>query len=246
MAYTPYYSGGWQSGQEGNTPITPAALNNMENGIGAALPKSGGTMTGDINMGQSTESSSAHIIIWTTVDGTIFYLRPYANIFQLTRKAPGQNTVNVLGVRSDGTYLIENPAAFRNALNASSGVWPVTVGGTGGSSASDARANLETTYTTYVNVNTWGALFTELNKIGSGDAGVFLLSPDAASVLSNGKISAYLVATIFRTDSSGSYIFRVSASSDTGAHQYAWKITSANASGRTTGTVYQYNGTAMT
>lgn len=33
MAYTPYYSGGWQSGQEGGTPITPAALNNMENGI---------------------------------------------------------------------------------------------------------------------------------------------------------------------------------------------------------------------
>lgn len=36
MAYTPYYSGGWQSGEEGNTPITPAALNNMENGIEAA------------------------------------------------------------------------------------------------------------------------------------------------------------------------------------------------------------------
>ena len=33
MAYTPYYSGGWQSGEEGNTPITPAALNNMEQGI---------------------------------------------------------------------------------------------------------------------------------------------------------------------------------------------------------------------
>jgi hypothetical protein len=36
MAYTPYYSGGWQSGQEGNTPITPSALNNMETGIGNA------------------------------------------------------------------------------------------------------------------------------------------------------------------------------------------------------------------
>jgi len=34
MAYTPYYSGGWQSGEEGGTPITPAALNNIENGIG--------------------------------------------------------------------------------------------------------------------------------------------------------------------------------------------------------------------
>ncbi|MBQ1791788.1 MAG: hypothetical protein II008_16545 [Oscillospiraceae bacterium] len=37
MAYTPYYPGGWQSGEQGGTPITPAALNNMENGIRAAL-----------------------------------------------------------------------------------------------------------------------------------------------------------------------------------------------------------------
>ncbi len=36
MAYTPYYSGGWQSGEEGDTPITPAALNHMEDGIAAA------------------------------------------------------------------------------------------------------------------------------------------------------------------------------------------------------------------
>lgn len=33
MAYTPYYPGGWQSGEEGDTPITPAALNHMEDGI---------------------------------------------------------------------------------------------------------------------------------------------------------------------------------------------------------------------
>ena len=36
MAYTPYYSVGWQSGEQGGTPITPAALNNMEAGIGTA------------------------------------------------------------------------------------------------------------------------------------------------------------------------------------------------------------------
>ena len=37
MAYTPYYPGGWQAGEAGETPVTPAALNNMEDGIGAAL-----------------------------------------------------------------------------------------------------------------------------------------------------------------------------------------------------------------
>lgn len=30
MAFTPYYPGGWQSGEEGGTPITPAALNNYD------------------------------------------------------------------------------------------------------------------------------------------------------------------------------------------------------------------------
>lgn len=42
MAYTPYYSGGWQSGEEGGTPITPAALNHMEDGIAAAAPAADG------------------------------------------------------------------------------------------------------------------------------------------------------------------------------------------------------------
>ena len=34
--YNPYYSGGWQSGEEGGTPITPDALNHMDDGIADA------------------------------------------------------------------------------------------------------------------------------------------------------------------------------------------------------------------
>lgn len=33
MAYSKYYPNGWQSGEAGGTPITPDALNHMENGI---------------------------------------------------------------------------------------------------------------------------------------------------------------------------------------------------------------------
>lgn len=33
MAYTKYYSDGWKNNEDGNTPITAAALNHMENGI---------------------------------------------------------------------------------------------------------------------------------------------------------------------------------------------------------------------
>ena len=64
MSYSPYYPNKWQSGEAGATPITPAALNYMEDGIAdahtaaeeaataasAALPKAGGTMTGAVTM----------------------------------------------------------------------------------------------------------------------------------------------------------------------------------------------------
>ena len=33
MSYQPYYTNKWQSGEAGATPITPAALNYMEQGI---------------------------------------------------------------------------------------------------------------------------------------------------------------------------------------------------------------------
>ena len=57
MSYTPYYASKWQSGEEGKTPITPAALNYMEDGIfnahniaESALPKAGGTITGMLKL----------------------------------------------------------------------------------------------------------------------------------------------------------------------------------------------------
>lgn len=59
MAYTPYYPGGWQSGEEGGTPITPAALNHIEQGIANLEP-------GDIGAAQhikfeSTDTTAALI-----------------------------------------------------------------------------------------------------------------------------------------------------------------------------------------
>lgn len=221
-----------------NLGITPANI--------GALSLSGGTMTGDINMGQSTASTSAKRIVWTTADGTVFRLRPYNNLMQLIRQVSGGSESNVIGINSDGTYSIGNTSDFRTAIGASSGVWPVSLGGTGSTSEAAARASLSTPYTAYVNVSTWGTLFPELNKISNGGGGVLLLSPDASSVLSDGKVSAYLVATIIKTGADGSYTFRITASSDTGANKYAWKVTSANVTSRTTGTVYHYSGTAMT
>lgn len=55
--YTPYYSGGWQSGESGGTPITPAALNNMESGIGAAL--TAGNVINNLNSPSTTTVPSS-------------------------------------------------------------------------------------------------------------------------------------------------------------------------------------------
>ena len=33
MSYEKYYPNGWQSGENGGTPITPEALNHMEDGL---------------------------------------------------------------------------------------------------------------------------------------------------------------------------------------------------------------------
>lgn len=52
MSYQKNYPNGWQSGEAGGTPITPAALDNIENGIANALPKDGtDPMTADLPMG---------------------------------------------------------------------------------------------------------------------------------------------------------------------------------------------------
>lgn len=48
MGYEKYYQGGWKSGEAGGTPITPEALNHMEQGIADAFPYGGGILTGDL------------------------------------------------------------------------------------------------------------------------------------------------------------------------------------------------------
>lgn len=99
----------------------------------------------------------------------------------------------------------------------------------------------------YIDESTWSALWTNcLIKITQSQIGfVGIFSASAASVLSNGKITSLVSATIWRGGSDSSRSFRVMAMSDTGQYQYSWKITSATSSSRTTGTVYRFTGTAL-
>ena len=81
MAYTPYYSGGWQSGEEGGTPITPDALNHMEAGV-----ESANNETVPVNRGGTNAATAAgartnlEVYSKAEVDGAIAALMPNAMV----------------------------------------------------------------------------------------------------------------------------------------------------------------------
>jgi hypothetical protein len=133
--YTPYYSGGWQSGESGGTPITPAALNNMENGIGGAVAKTGDTMTGVLTCKTPLDltnpaTGSREAFGMTDTHGTkIGFVRADLssagrNMMQMAavRTVNGASVVTSIqcGVNSDGTnfYNVSNPDVFRTAIGA--------------------------------------------------------------------------------------------------------------------------------
>lgn len=106
-----------------NLEITPANI--------GALPISGGTMSGDIDMGQAGASSGAPSVKWRTADGTLFSFRPYGNAFQLVR-GEGSSASSVLTINSDGTLYVNPQANWRSAL----GVVPSIVSLTAGANVS--------------------------------------------------------------------------------------------------------------
>ena len=58
MAYNPYYPNGWKNNEEGETPITAAALQNMEDGL-VALDE------------QVSDLNSNPALYWTSLDRTV-------------------------------------------------------------------------------------------------------------------------------------------------------------------------------
>lgn len=244
MAYTPYYSGGWQSGEEGGTPITPDALNHMEEGIAGAVAKSGDTMTGNLYIKKNTPA-----VFFTNSNGSTWA----AMIYEVVDS--GDNNRLALAIRKEGSagqeiYFLPVPDEHSSQTNygilTTKNAVAVVYGGTGASSADDARYNLNVPYGMYTEDSTWATLWTNcLSKIHIGRHALLLLSNAAASVLSNGKITSLIGAIVFAGGTASSRSFRIMAMSDTGSMQYSWYISNANATSRTTGTVYKFAGTAM-
>ena len=109
MAYTPYYSGGWQSGEEGGTPITPAALNNMEEGIRNALPSDTPVTIAQGGTGQSTQDGMRNVVFYNTSSTGISSYPTTAGVWRVTGTLPagmpsGANAYGVLTIVGAGGY----------------------------------------------------------------------------------------------------------------------------------------------
>ena len=71
-----------------------------------------------LDMGKNASNAAGNIIQWTTADDTVFSIRPYNNLFQIVRTPSGGTSTNALGIYSDGSVAVENPAGWRGAINA--------------------------------------------------------------------------------------------------------------------------------
>ena len=64
MSYQSYYPNGWQSGESGKTPITPEALQHMENGIKNAAPAGYGLGGSGISANDLNEALQCGFLAW--------------------------------------------------------------------------------------------------------------------------------------------------------------------------------------
>ena len=156
MAYTPYYSGGWQNNEEGGTPINAAALNNMESGIGAAVQRTGDTMTGNLTVQGNLYPS---VILKptnndTTMRGIVEGSYSGNVALSIYEDSSGNNRRMVQVQSASSASSLDNALILRDGVNGTitnyrvfhSGMAtpvPVANGGTGANSAAGARTSLD-------------------------------------------------------------------------------------------------------
>lgn len=92
MSYIPYYPNGWQSGKTGGTPITPDALQHMENGIVNSAPAGFGLGVGSY-VEPSTSFTTQEELDALTGNGFWAYRNPDAPLV-----AADANTKYVKGI----------------------------------------------------------------------------------------------------------------------------------------------------
>lgn len=248
--YTPYYSGGWQTGEEGGTPITPAALNNMEDGIEGSLQKSGGTMTGNLAIPHLNVQSGGRYtniymldsdgvprgLIWSDGQtGSIFFRSINPNV-------PSEQVGSVYtDYTLPASTLTSGSAAYK--IYTERDTIPVDHGGTGATGVAAASENLGLAMVFNGTDWTLATLYPKMAKVPLPNSAMIWVSPTVSKLLSNNKVNAYCTIVASPTGS-GSWRF-LSFSND--GNIYNWGLsgwTSASAT-PTIGTVYKLTGTAI-
>lgn len=153
MSYKPYYENGWKSGEEGGTPITPEALNHMEEGIEQAYEDLAAKSHGNHVPATQTANSATFL----RNDNTWQTVTP-ANIGAAASShnhAASNITSGTLAVARGGTGVTSNPSMLTNlgSTTAASvfaasprpgvtGTLPIANGGTGATTRLAAAKNL--------------------------------------------------------------------------------------------------------
>jgi len=267
MAYTPYYNNGWQSGEEGNTPITPDALNHIEEGLVGAVSKSGDTMTGNLNInravaeessirfGSEAGTSDQYISIHQNAWGILYYMLPVRNASDGTLKNSRfrffEYSPNTDGTRTGYAEIYLLPVVDAGRTSSSSydiltTKSPVTVaqGGTGATKAADARANLVAAPCIRLDssMDTPARIFEELKKISVHETATIMIATAAFNALTGKSFSSSnAIGTVYRDSTNNFYFDLMRINSQ---YRYGFRA-AVSTSAITPDTVYQYTGTAL-
>lgn len=165
MGYEPYYKDGWKSGEAGGTPITPEALNHMDEGITAAgdhidnkdnphgvtaaqvgaLPISGGTLSGPVKV----EGNSKIVGMGTGTNDVYIHNSASNKYLQLKDDGTLSYSNNVIYHAGNKPTCSDVGAAAAShnhaASNITSGTLAVARGGTGVTSNPSMLTNLGST-----------------------------------------------------------------------------------------------------
>lgn len=179
------------------------------------LPNSGGTTTGTIvmkadNFDEDGGTPSANVSVQAIEikdadDTTVSHYEVFHssggyighNFASVRRGVNGIRTWHQCVMRVDTSgnvsYIIDTPAAFRNALGASSGIWPVSLGGSGQNDASlVTTASQVITAASGITIN--NAHFAQWGKVGM--LWIDFTKTTTTSVPSDGNFANFDIGTI--------------------------------------------------